>query len=89
MFHPNIDLDGNVCLNVLREDWQPVLNLNAICYGLQLLFLDPNVDDPLNKEAAEMLRDHPEQFEQCAKRNLTGGVINGRHFPPCADRAAR
>lgn len=27
IYHPNIDLDGNVCLNILREDWKPVLNL--------------------------------------------------------------
>lgn len=33
VYHPNIDLDGNVCLNVLREDWKPVLNINTIIYG--------------------------------------------------------
>lgn len=37
IFHPNIDLDGNVCLNILREDWKPVLNLNAVIVGLQVL----------------------------------------------------
>jgi len=39
VYHPNIDLDGNVCLNILREDWNPVLNINSIVYGLQFLFL--------------------------------------------------
>lgn len=36
IYHPNIDLEGNVCLNILREDWKPVLNLNAIVVGLQV-----------------------------------------------------
>jgi ubiquitin-conjugating enzyme E2 M len=36
IYHPNIDLDGNVCLNILREDWKPVLNLNAVLVGLQV-----------------------------------------------------
>lgn len=36
IYHPNIDLDGNVCLNILREDWKPVLNLNAVIVGLQV-----------------------------------------------------
>ncbi|KDO79467.1 hypothetical protein CISIN_1g030126mg [Citrus sinensis] len=38
VYHPNIDLEGNVCLNVLREDWKPVLNINTIIYGLYHLF---------------------------------------------------
>jgi len=38
VYHPNIDLEGNVCLNILREDWKPVLNINTVIYGLNLLF---------------------------------------------------
>ena len=49
IYHPNIDLSGKICLNILREDWKPVLNLNSIMIGLQFLFLEPNPDDPLNK----------------------------------------
>lgn len=36
IYHPNIDLEGNVCLNILREDWKPVLNLNAVVVGMQV-----------------------------------------------------
>jgi ubiquitin-conjugating enzyme E2 M len=39
IYHPNIDLEGNVCLNILREDWKPVLNLNAVIVGMQVRFL--------------------------------------------------
>lgn len=39
LYHPNIDQEGNVCLNILREDWKPVLNLNAVVVGLQVNFL--------------------------------------------------
>ncbi len=28
VYHPNIDLEGNVCLNILREDWKP-----GVCGG--------------------------------------------------------
>lgn len=38
VYHPNIDLEGNVCLNILREDWKPVLTISSIVYGLQYLF---------------------------------------------------
>jgi len=36
IYHPNIDLEGNVCLNILREDWKPVLALNAVVVGMQV-----------------------------------------------------
>ena len=43
IYHPNIDMEGNVCLNILREDWKPVLNLNAVLVGLQVCFC-PSTD---------------------------------------------
>ena len=27
IYHPNIDVDGNVCLNILRKDWSPVFEI--------------------------------------------------------------
>ncbi|UDD57241.1 NEDD8-conjugating protein ubc12 [Aspergillus flavus] len=43
IYHPNIDLEGNVCLNILREDWKPVLNLNAVIVGMQVGFLSSSL----------------------------------------------
>jgi len=83
VYHPNIDLEGHVCLNILREDWKPVLSVNSLLYGLQFLFLDPNPDDPLNKEAAAVLRDTPSQFESNVRRSMHGGVVSGVSFPSC------
>jgi len=77
IYHPNVDLEGNVCLNILREDWKPVLNLNSVMVGLQYLFLEPNADDPLNKEAAEDLRRDRDQFLNNVKSSLKGGYIKG------------
>jgi len=77
IYHPNVDLEGNVCLNILREDWKPVLNLNSVMVGLQYLFLEPNADDPLNKEAAEELRKNREQFLYNVKTSMRGGSLKG------------
>lgn len=38
IYHPNIDLEGSVCLNILRKDWKPVLNINHVIFGLETLF---------------------------------------------------
>lgn len=80
IYHPNIDLEGNVCLNILREDWKPVLNLNAVIVGLQFLFLEPNASDPLNKEAAEDLKANREGFKRNVRASLGGGSVKGHTF---------
>ncbi|KAL6762406.1 ubiquitin-conjugating enzyme/RWD-like protein [Haematococcus lacustris] len=84
VFHPNIDLEGKICLNILREDWKPVLSISSVIYGLQFLFMDPNPEDPLNKEAAVMFRDNPRQFESYVQKSINSGAyINNQYFPPC------
>ncbi|KIW28061.1 NEDD8-conjugating enzyme UBC12 [Cladophialophora immunda] len=80
IYHPNIDLEGNVCLNILREDWKPVLNLNAVIVGMQFLFLEPNASDPLNKEAAEDLRNNREGFRRNARTAMGGGSVRGQTY---------
>ncbi|KAF2141814.1 uncharacterized protein K452DRAFT_228140 [Aplosporella prunicola CBS 121167] len=80
IYHPNIDLEGNVCLNILREDWKPVLNLNAVIVGLQFLFLEPNASDPLNKEAAEDLKANREGFKRNVRNSMAGGAVRGQTF---------
>ncbi|XP_021832405.1 probable NEDD8-conjugating enzyme Ubc12-like [Prunus avium] len=72
IYHPNIDLEGNVCLNILREDWKPVLNINTVIYGLSHLFTQPNYEDPLNHEAADVLRDDPKLFESNVRKAIDG-----------------
>ncbi|XP_071954899.1 NEDD8-conjugating enzyme Ubc12-like [Antedon mediterranea] len=83
VYHPNIDLEGNVCLNILREDWKPVLTISSIIYGLQYLLLEPNPDDPLNREAAEVLRQNRKIFEQNVMKSMRGGYIGNTYFDRC------
>jgi ubiquitin-conjugating enzyme E2 M len=82
IYHPNIDLQGKVCLNILREDWKPVLDINSVIYGLIYLFYEPNPDDPLNHEAAELFRKDVRQFERLVTRTLRGGILDGERFEP-------
>jgi len=81
IYHPNIDWDGHVCLNILRAEWMPVLSIGSVLFGLMTLFLEPNPDDPLNKEAAQLMIDNSAQFQRNVDQSLRGGYVLGRNFP--------
>ena len=81
IYHPNINLEGAVCLNILREDWKPVLDINAVIYGLIYIFYEPNPDDPLNHEAAALFRTDKSQFAKTVRRILSGNSHAGESFP--------
>ena len=80
IYHPNINLEGAICLNILRDEWKPVMDINQIIYGLCFLFYEPNADDPLNREAAALLRSKKTQFAQVVKRTLQGYSHEGESY---------
>ena len=57
-----------------------MLDINAVIYGLIYLFYEPNPDDPLNHEAAELLRKDKRQFESIVRHTLMGCVYDGERF---------
>ncbi|CAI5721674.1 unnamed protein product [Hyaloperonospora brassicae] len=82
VWHPNIDAaTGKVMMPILGKDWCPVLSINTVLLGLQLIFLEPGVDYVLNTGAAEQLREDPEQFRREAQQILCGGKFYGMDFP--------
>ena len=81
IYHPNIDYNGNVCLNILKKDWVPTLTLIDCILGVYQLFIEPNPNDPLNHDAAKVMRDNIEQFKENVKRTLKGGYCFGQDFP--------
>lgn len=68
IYHPNIDTEGHVCLNVLREDWSAAYDITACINSLMFLFQAPNPEDPLNKEAAQLMLQDEKQFARMVQR---------------------
>lgn len=70
IWHPNIEETGAVCLNILRDNYTPVLELSMLVAGLQYLFSEPNPHSPLNKEASEEYISNLPRFKIKAKEYM-------------------
>ena len=56
--HPNVGESGAICLDILKDDaWSPVYTVRTIILSIMALLSAPNLDDPLDGEAASAWRD--------------------------------
>ncbi|KAG8545759.1 hypothetical protein GDO81_020374 [Engystomops pustulosus] len=83
VYHPSIDLEGHVCLSLLREDWKPLRTINSIVYALRFLFLEPSPQEPLNEEAAEVLLNNRGLFEKNVWWSMRGGYVGSTYYERC------
>jgi ubiquitin-conjugating enzyme E2 M len=81
IYHPNIDFDGNVCLNILKQDWNPTFCVLSCIVGVYFLFVEPNPNDPLNQEAAQEMKNNINTFKLIIKHTLKGGMYFQHRFP--------
>ena len=74
MYHPNIFLDGSICLDILQEKWKPVYSVASLLMSIQSLLCDPNNDSPANADAARLfktdLKAYNRKVRSCASRSV-------------------
>jgi len=67
IFHPNIDSAGGICVDILKEAWSPIQNIEKILVSICSLLDDPNPQDPLVKHAADLYMNKREEFNNEAR----------------------
>ncbi|AMD22207.1 HGL133Cp [Eremothecium sinecaudum] len=53
IYHPNIDRLGRICLDVLKTNWSPALQIRTVLLSIQALLATPNPNDPLANDVAQ------------------------------------
>lgn len=53
-FHPNVDANGYICLDILKDKWSAAYSVKSILQSIQSLLSDPNCASPLNLHAAKL-----------------------------------
>lgn len=64
MWHPNVDMSGNICLDILKDQWSAVYNVQTILLSLQALLEEPNNGSPLNAVAAELWDNDMDEYKK-------------------------
>ncbi|KAF3326201.1 ubiquitin-conjugating enzyme E2 20-like protein [Carex littledalei] len=67
-FHPNVDLHGNICLDILQDKWSSAYDVRTILLSIQSLLGEPNNDSPLNTQAAA-LWSNQEEFRKIVEKH--------------------
>ncbi|KAK4527651.1 hypothetical protein GAYE_SCF42G5576 [Galdieria yellowstonensis] len=95
IFHPNVSKDGQICVNTLKKDWKPDLDIKHILLVIRCLLIDPNPESALNEEAGKLLLENYEEFARHAKlwteiyatvetnKSTTSNVENSRSLNDC------
>ena len=67
IYHPNINAQGGICLDILKDQWSPALGIAKVLLSISSLLADANPKDPLVPDIARIYETNREEFNRIAR----------------------
>ena len=70
IYHPNINVLGQICLDILKDQWSPILTTSKVLLSICSLLSEPNAEDPLEIEIANLMKTDYNKFKENVKEYI-------------------
>lgn len=67
VYHPNINAQGGICLDILKDQWSPALSISKVLLSISSLLADANPKDPLVPDIARLYENNRREFDRIAR----------------------